>query len=81
MAYKCEWNGEYMKILSENETTVVDMQCDFEEEEFKLLIKYADDNMTEDDLLNMKLNWSFIEILKNMVNEESIQTEGEVETC
>lgn len=59
--------GLVMKILNETDSKVVNMECDFTEEECQMLVKYADDNMPDERLDELKIEWAFIEILKAQI--------------
>lgn len=56
-----------MKILSENEATVVNMDCEFTDIERVILLEYADKNMSDEVREELMVEWSMIEILKEQV--------------
>jgi len=53
-----------MKIISEKPSNTFYMEIDFEEEEFDTLKTFADQNMPEEELDRVKIEWAFVNILK-----------------
>lgn len=60
-----------MKILSEKETTVVDMDCEWEDEEIQILLEYADKNMPEEELVKSKMSWAFAKLIEKHLELEN----------
>lgn len=53
-----------MKILSEKDETIVNMEVDFTEKEYNLMLNYAQDNMSTEELDRLMIEWSLIDIIK-----------------
>ena len=58
-----------MKILSEKEVKFVNMELDMTDEEEKTLLQYADENMPENELKRLTVEWAFIDLLKKSLKE------------
>ena len=71
-----EPKGDIMKVLSEEDETVVRMQCEFTEPERQLLLEYSDRNMSQEEREELLIGWSLVEILKEQVNSK--MSEGKV---
>lgn len=56
-----------MKILKETEETIVNMTCDFEDDEYKLLLDMAEREMPEERLNELKIEWALTEVLKRAI--------------
>jgi hypothetical protein len=57
-----------MKINSEVEKTIFDLNITFEESEYDFLLTYAKDNMSIDIKNEMLINWALIEVLKKYID-------------
>lgn len=60
-----------MKIVSEKDVKMVDLDIDFEEEEIEMMLEYADDFMPIEELNRLKIEWALIEIIKKAVEEKA----------
>lgn len=60
-----------MKIVSEKDVKMVDLDIDFKEEEIEMMLEYADDFMPIEELNRLKIEWALIEIIKKAVEEKA----------
>ena len=59
-----------MEILNENQTDFVDMEVEMSNDEFNKLVKYFDNNCSQSDQNNIKINWAVNEILRKMIKDK-----------
>lgn len=67
-----------MKILSEREEKFTIMDCDFEDEEWDMLLSYANVHMPKETLEGLKIEWAMIEALKSSIKEFENKAQGEL---
>lgn len=58
-----------MKILNETDKKICSMDINIDDEEYQIYIDYYDDNISQKDKNNLKVEWSIIDILTKIVNE------------
>lgn len=66
-----------MKILSETEKKVVDMEFDMTDEEMALLVNYAMNNIGKEEMDKLLINWALLDILKKQFDAMNIVEEEE----
>lgn len=59
-----------MKILNMGDSKLVDFQCDFSDDEYKILLEYAEDNIPPNELEGMKINWAVVSLLTKYVEDK-----------
>jgi hypothetical protein len=62
-----------MKIVKETPMPFVNLDCEFSQDEQDTLIAYAIKNMSKETLINLLLEWAFINILKKQIDETERQ--------
>ena len=60
-----------MKILSETDEKVVNMEVEFTDEETEILLNYAHEHMSEEKRVELMMEWALIEILKETIEQKS----------
>lgn len=58
-----------MELGEEKERVVYDFEVDMTDEEKRILLEYAMDNIPIDVMDNLLLNWAMIDILEKKINE------------
>ncbi len=59
-----------MEILSEELKEQIVYELDLTEDEIKTFIEFADTNISNDELDNLKIEWSINKCLENFITEE-----------
>lgn len=68
-----------MKILSETEAKVVNVECEFSAEERGMLFEHALNNIPREDAKNLLVEWAFIDILKKQMAEDIQQVKKQID--
>lgn len=62
-----------MKINKCTEKPMAYMDCTFSKEEIRSLVAFADANMTDKEIEDLKIEWSMVRILSQAVDSEEIK--------
>jgi len=60
-----------MKIIKEQEISMVNLDCEFSEEERSMLTMYAINNMERETTITLLMEWAFVDILKKQIDRET----------
>lgn len=65
-----------MKIIKETNASIVNLDCEFSDDEITTLLNYAINNIPRETCINLLLEWAFVNILNKQVDIEIKKIKG-----